>query len=145
MRPQGPRPKEYAEGHLYYYIWLILINRFFTTVLDDESPSLNVIIKADVDGTLEAILEVLDTYESEECPLDIIHYGVGPITPTDVELAKTFNCVIYTFNVPLPNHLQPVVEENQIEVKKHNVIYKLIEDFKEDINKRYQRLYSGKY
>lgn len=116
VKREGPRQPEYVENN--------------------EHPSLNVIVRADVDGTLEAILEILDTYDSPECKLDIVNYAVGAVTPTDIELAKTFKCVIYAFNVSIPQNLKPLVEENNIPVKHHNVIYKLIEDFKDDINSR---------
>ncbi|XP_030745946.1 translation initiation factor IF-2, mitochondrial isoform X3 [Sitophilus oryzae] len=117
VKREGPRQPEYVENN--------------------EHPSLNVIVRADVDGTLEAILEILDTYDSPECKLDIVNYAVGAVTPTDIELAKTFKCVIYAFNVSIPQNLKPLVEENNIPVKHHNVIYKLIEDFKDDINSRW--------
>lgn len=48
---------------------------------------------ADVDGSLEAILDTMDTYNSVKCELDLVHYGVGNITETDVELAESFNGV----------------------------------------------------
>ncbi|XP_066142898.1 translation initiation factor IF-2, mitochondrial isoform X2 [Euwallacea fornicatus] len=120
MRRQGPRQKEIAE--------------------DDGSPSINVIVKADVVGTLEAILETLDTYESDLCPLDIVNYGVGPLTQTDIELAKAFNCVVYAFNIPMPHSLKSIVMEDGIDVREHNVIYKLIEDFKKEVNTRLPKI-----
>ncbi|CAH1126569.1 unnamed protein product [Ceutorhynchus assimilis] len=116
MKQEGPRKPEIDE--------------------DNGTPSLNVIVRADVDGTLEAILETLDTYESEDVRLDIVNYGVGPATQTDIELAKAFNCVIYAFNVPLPSNIRPLIVENGVTLKEHNVIYKLIEDFKNEINSR---------
>ncbi|KAL1513124.1 hypothetical protein ABEB36_002584 [Hypothenemus hampei] len=107
------------------------------TIEKDGLPSINVIIKADVDGTLEAILETLDTYEEQDCPLDIVHYGVGPVTQADIDLAKTFNCVIYTFNVEVSNSAKSLVkQEEEIDIRQHNVIYKLIDDFREEVNKR---------
>lgn len=63
----------------------------FFLVDDSGIPSLNIILKADVDGTLEAILNTLDTYESEKCKMDLVNYGVGSITETDIELAQTFD------------------------------------------------------
>lgn len=91
------------------------------------------VIKADVDGTLEAILNTLDTYDSEQCKLDLVHYGVGAITENDIELAETFNGVIYAFNVEFPKSLRAKVN---VPVKEHNIIYKLVEDIKEELNKR---------
>ncbi|XP_072389075.1 translation initiation factor IF-2, mitochondrial [Diabrotica undecimpunctata] len=114
IRPDGPRKPEIQD--------------------DDGTPSLNIILRADVDGTLEAILNVLDTYTSESCKMDLVHYGVGQITETDIELAETFKGVIYAFNVSLPPNLSKLSEN--VRIKNHNVIYKLIDDVKEELNSR---------
>lgn len=104
--------------------------------LGDSHPTLNLIVKADVDGTLEAILDTLDTYESTDCKMELVHYGVGPVTPNDVELAETFNAVIYVFNTECTPSLEEELAKAGIALKRHNVIYKLIDDVKEEINKR---------
>lgn len=58
----------------------------------DTFPKVNVIIKGDVLGSVEAILDVLDTYGDEKrCRLSVVHYGVGQVTETDLDLAKTFD------------------------------------------------------
>lgn len=113
LKPEGPRKPEWQ---------------------DDDFPSLNVILRADVDGTLEAILNTLDTYDSESCKMDLVHYGVGSITETDIELAETFKGVIYAFNVDLPLNLKS--RAAKVPIKHHNVIYKLIDDIKEELNSR---------
>lgn len=60
--------------------------------LDDGTLKVNVIVKGDVGGSVEAILDVLDTYSDEQrCRLNLIHYGVGNVTENDVELAEVFN------------------------------------------------------
>ena len=59
---------------------------------DDGVPRLNVIIKADVAGTAEAILDVFDTYgDDERCHFDVVHYGIGPPTESEVNLAQAFD------------------------------------------------------
>lgn len=94
---------------------------------------MNLVIKADVDGTLEAILDTLSTYNSSLCKLDLVNFGVGAVTENDVDLAETFNGVIYAFNVECPKSL---VEKTNIPIKEHNIIYKLIDDVKDELNKR---------
>lgn len=108
----------------------------FLFVDDNRSCTINLIVKADVDGTLEALLDTLDTYESTECKMDLVHYGVGSVIPTDVELAETFNAIIYAFNVDVPPNLKKSIEESNVVIKHFNVIYKLIDDIKEEINSR---------
>lgn len=59
---------------------------------DDEMPKLNVVVKGDVAGSVEAILDVFNTYGSDDkCQLSVVHYGVGPITETDLEMADAFD------------------------------------------------------
>lgn len=58
----------------------------------DETPKLNVVIKGDVVGSVEAILDVFNTYGSDDkCQLSIVHYGVGAVTESDLEMADAFN------------------------------------------------------
>lgn len=102
----------------------------------DPRPKLNVIVKADVHGSVEAILDVLDTYDcSDVCKLSIVHYGVGPVVEGDIELAKTFNAVIYSFSLPLLKK-----KLSDIVIKEFNIIYRLIEDVIQEINKRLPEL-----
>lgn len=65
--------------------------------------------------------------------MDMVNYGVGAVTETDIELAEAFNGVIYAFNVECSKSL---TEKTNVPIKKHNIIYKLVEDVKEELNKR---------
>lgn len=94
------------------------------------------ILKTDVDGTLEAIVDVLSTYNSENCKLDVVNFGVGAVTQSEVELAEVFNAVIYAFNVDVVPSLKNNMDSIKVPIKYHNVIYKLIDDIKEEINQR---------
>lgn len=110
-RRVGPRPKEYIE--------------------DNSVPRINVIIKGDVTGSVEAILDVLETYhENEQVRLDIVHYGVGDVTENDIELANTFNAIIYAFSVKTPKLSLP----KNVKVKEVDIIYRLVDHLKEEIN-----------
>ncbi|XP_060648590.1 translation initiation factor IF-2, mitochondrial isoform X1 [Drosophila nasuta] len=98
---------------------------------NDGCPRVSVIIKGDVHGSVEAILDVLETYNSNDhCRLDIVHYGVGNVTEGDLELAKAFNAIIYAFSVETP---QPKFTKG-VTVKSCNVIYRLIDDLKEQLS-----------
>lgn len=112
------------------------VKEHFFILDDDGTPTLNLILKADVDGTLEALLDTLDTYDSKDCKLDLVHYGVGPVVPNDIELAQLFDAVVYAFNVDVAPNLKETVEQADVPVKQFNVIYKLIDDVKEEINGR---------
>ncbi|RLU22905.1 hypothetical protein DMN91_005183 [Ooceraea biroi] len=105
--------------------------------LSDTTPKFNVIIKGDVAGSVEAILDVFNTYGSDDkCTLSVVHYDVGPVTETDLELAEAFGAIIYHFNVGISKALQQEATKKEISIRPHNVIYKLIDDVKEEINKK---------
>lgn len=115
MKRKGPREKEYIDT--------------------DTGPKLSVVIKGDVDGSVEAILDVLETYGNDKCKLDVVHYGVGPVTKNDVILAKTFNGIVYTFNTGILPDTKEEIKSQKVVTKSFNVIYKLIDDIKSEMGK----------
>ncbi|XP_022836371.1 translation initiation factor IF-2, mitochondrial-like, partial [Spodoptera litura] len=103
----------------------------------DTHPTLTVIVKGDVDGSVEAILDILETYdEHDRVKLDLVHFGVGPVTPNDLETAEVFKAVIYAFNVDCPPALTVEAKKKKIPIKLHNIIYRLVDDVKEEISAR---------
>lgn len=99
---------------------------------EDGLPKVNIILKGDVHGSVEAILDVLDTYDNtDKCHLNMVHYGVGEIAEGDIELAKVFNSIIYAFNINIPKKIPAGVE-----IRQFNVIYRLFENVQQEINKR---------
>ncbi|GAB0094134.1 translation initiation factor IF-2, mitochondrial [Sergentomyia squamirostris] len=99
---------------------------------DDGFPCVNMILKGDVHGSMEAILNVLDTYDDfENCRLNIVHYGVGNVSEGDVELSQTFNAIIYAFSVD-----STVALKAKAKVRNFNVIYHLINDLKDEISSK---------
>lgn len=95
-------------------------------------PRVNIILKGDVHGSVEAILDVLESYTSNDrCRLDVIHYGVGNITEGDIELAKAFNAIIYAFSVD-----SMLKGPKEVTIRKYDVIYHLIDDLKEVISSK---------
>ncbi|XP_075060135.1 translation initiation factor IF-2, mitochondrial isoform X3 [Mixophyes fleayi] len=102
-----------------------------------EKPTVPLIIKGDVDGSVEAILNVIDTYDAEEeCDLDLIHFGVGDISESDIVLAETFKGCVYGFNVNANKSIQQLAAKKDIPIKLHKVIYHLIEDLKEELSSK---------
>ncbi|NXK93356.1 IF2M factor, partial [Formicarius rufipectus] len=102
-----------------------------------DENTLSLIVKGDVDGSVEAILNILDSYDCEdECKLDIVHFGMGDITENDLSLAEAFNGVIYGFSVKANESIKKLADKKGIKIKLHNIIYKLIDDLKEELNSR---------
>ncbi|XP_075151259.1 mitochondrial translation initiation factor 2 [Haematobia irritans] len=102
------------------------------TTEDDGIPRVSVIVKGDVHGSVEAILDVLETYNGhDKCRLDVVHYGVGNVTESDVELAKSFNAIIYAFSIDPPTKVA-----SDVSIRMCNIIYRLIDDLKEEISNK---------
>nr|XP_019575176.1 PREDICTED: translation initiation factor IF-2, mitochondrial isoform X1 [Rhinolophus sinicus]XP_019575184.1 PREDICTED: translation initiation factor IF-2, mitochondrial isoform X1 [Rhinolophus sinicus]XP_019575194.1 PREDICTED: translation initiation factor IF-2, mitochondrial isoform X1 [Rhinolophus sinicus]XP_019575202.1 PREDICTED: translation initiation factor IF-2, mitochondrial isoform X1 [Rhinolophus sinicus]XP_019575212.1 PREDICTED: translation initiation factor IF-2, mitochondrial iso len=102
-----------------------------------DSNVLPIIIKGDVDGSVEAILNIMDTYDaSHECELELVHFGVGDISENDVNLAETFHGVIYGFNVNAGNVIQQSAAKKGVKIKLHKIIYRLIEDLQGELSSR---------
>ncbi|XP_052767315.1 translation initiation factor IF-2-like isoform X2 [Mya arenaria] len=93
-----------------------------------------IIIKGDVSGSVEAIVDSLQTFNSDLCELDIVHYGVGNVTQGDLDLAAVANADIYAFN--LDPAASKMGEESAIRIRHHNVIYHLFAELIESINKK---------
>ncbi|XP_005112351.1 translation initiation factor IF-2, mitochondrial [Aplysia californica] len=107
---------------------------------ESDDPQFSLILKGDVDGSVEAILDTLDTYRSKKCRLDIIHFGVGNITESDVEMASAFKGEIYAFNVEVPSKVMELAKGKGVKIRQHNVIYRLFDDLKEGINAKLPKL-----
>ncbi|XP_043368253.1 translation initiation factor IF-2, mitochondrial isoform X2 [Dermochelys coriacea] len=104
---------------------------------ESDRNVLPVIVKGDVDGSIEAILNILDSYNAnDECELDVIHFGVGDITENDINLAETFQGVIYGFSVNANKSIQQLAAKKGIKIKLHNIVYHLIEDLKDELSSK---------
>ncbi|XP_036604893.1 translation initiation factor IF-2, mitochondrial isoform X2 [Trichosurus vulpecula] len=98
---------------------------------------LPIIIKGDVDGSVEAILNIIDTYDAtDECKLELIHFGVGDINENDINLAETFNGVVYGFSVNASKVIQQLAVKKRVRIKLHNIIYRLVEDLQEELSSK---------
>ena len=91
---------------------------------------LNVIIKGDVDGSVEALSDSLQKLSTEEIVVRVIHKGVGQITESDVTLANASDAIIIGFNVRPSLQAQRLAENESIEIKMYSVIYKAIDEVK---------------
>jgi translation initiation factor IF-2 len=100
----------------------------FEQIQRGETATLNIVLKADVQGSLEACTESLKKLEREEVKLSIVHRGVGGITENDVQLAKASNATIIGFNVRPDKRSREMAEVEGVEIRTYEIIYKLIEE-----------------
>ena len=106
------------------------LDNMFENMTAMDKKSLNVVIKADVRGSLEAIQSALLDLGNDEVLVNIVSGGVGGITETDINLAVTSSAVVFGFNVRADNAARAVVESEAVDLRYYNVIYDLIDDVK---------------
>ncbi len=100
----------------------------FEQIQRGETATLNLILKTDVRGSLEAVTESLRKLERDDVKLSFVHRGVGGITESDVELAQASNATIIGFNVRPDRRAREMAANANVEVRTYEVIYKLLED-----------------
>jgi translation initiation factor IF-2 len=97
---------------------------------DENVSELPVIVKADVQGSSEAIVQALEKVGNEEVRVRVIHYGVGAITETDVGLAEASGCPVIGFNVRANAPARNAANQKGVEIRYYSVIYDLVDDVK---------------
>lgn len=107
-----------------------LENMFANMGNDEETQQLNVIIKADVQGSLEALNKSLTDFATEEVEVKVISSGVGGIKETDVSLAAASNAIIIGFNVRADSASRKLAEKEAVDIRYYSVIYEAIEEVK---------------
>ena len=106
------------------------LENLFENMGKEEVKTLNVVVKADVQGSLEAITGALQELGNEEVEVQIISAGVGGITESDINLAMTSESVVFGFNVRATPAAKKLVEQEDIDMRYYSVIYNLIDDVK---------------
>ncbi|MCB1675767.1 MAG: translation initiation factor IF-2 [Halioglobus sp.] len=107
------------------------LDNMFESMTAGEKKTLNVVVKADVRGSLEAIQAALLDLGNEEVQVNIVSGGVGGITETDVNLAMTSSAVVFGFNVRADGAARRLIENEGVDLRYYNVIYDLIDDVKQ--------------
>ena len=106
----------------------VTLETLFSTMEDAEVKELNLVIKADVQGSIEALQDSLDKMDQSEVRINTIHSAVGAITETDVTLADASNAIIIGFGVRPDAKAKAAAEREGVEIRCYSVIYKAIED-----------------
>ncbi|MFA6568442.1 MAG: translation initiation factor IF-2 [Victivallales bacterium] len=96
-----------------------------------QKQTLSIIIKADVQGSVEAIAESLKKFPSEKIQIDILHSGIGAITENDVLLAAASSAIVVGFHVRVNPGVNSLAKKQQVEIRLYSIIYELIEDLKD--------------
>lgn len=106
----------------------VSLEDLFDQIKDGEVKDLNIVIKADVRGSIEAVKQSLEKLSIEEVKVNVIHSGVGGINENDVMLASASNAIIIGFNVRPTNQAIELSKSEEVEIKTYRIIYNAIED-----------------
>tara|TARA_Y100000385_G_scaffold150536_1_gene156095 strand:- start:1336 stop:3681 length:2346 start_codon:yes stop_codon:yes gene_type:complete len=99
-------------------------------IKEGDVNNLNIIIKADSDGSIEALIQSLEKINNEEVGVDIVHKGVGNVTESDVLLAQASKAVVIGFGVQVPSNTRLLANQSNVEIRAYNIIYQVVEDVK---------------
>ncbi len=106
----------------------VSLDDLFERIEEGKTVDLNLIIKADVQGSIEALVDAFEKMDQSEVKINIVHSAVGGITETDVTLATASEAIIIGFNVRPTGKSRSMAEKEKVDIRLYNVIYKAIED-----------------
>ena len=106
----------------------VSLEDLFSRIAEGSIKDLNIIVKADVQGSAEAVSQSLNKISNDEVQVKVIHQGVGAIQKSDVMLASAANAIIIGFNVRPDNTAREAAEKENVDIKLYRIIYNAIED-----------------
>jgi translation initiation factor IF-2 len=107
------------------------LESLFDSMAENQRKNLQIVLKSDVQGSLEALTTSLGEIKSDKITLDILHGAVGPITESDVLLSSASNAVIVGFSVKVENGAAQAAKREGVQIKLYSIIYELIDQIKE--------------
>ncbi|MCV2401555.1 translation initiation factor IF-2 [Marinomonas sp. C2222] len=110
------------------------LENLFSEMGKDEIRTLNVVLKADVRGSLEALIKSLTDLNTDEVQVNVVSSGVGGITETDATLALASDAVIFGFNVRADSSAKQFIERESVDLRYYSVIYNIIDDVKQALS-----------
>ena len=123
----------------------VTLDTFMNRVQEGALKNLNIILKADTMGSVEALKSALLAIRNEEAKVNIVHSATGAVTESDVVLAQTTNSVIISFNQKTNAKVQSIADNLKIEIKEYNIIYDVIDDITNAVNGMLSVKYEEKY
>jgi translation initiation factor IF-2 len=102
----------------------------------NELSELNVVVKADVQGSLTSVIDSIKGLDTEEVAVRVVSSGVGVINENDIHTATSSKAIIYGFNVTLPTSVKNIVSRDRVSVRLYTIIYELIDDVKKELETR---------
>jgi translation initiation factor IF-2 len=109
------------------------LEKLYEQLQEREVKALNLIIKADVHGSIEALADSLTKLSNDEVKISVIHSATGTLTESDISLAKVSDAIIIGFNIRPTSKIQALAHEERLDIRFYNVIYNVIKDIKNAI------------
>lgn len=129
-RQVAERIKAQGRAHMIQQHNKVSLDDLYSQIQEGKMKELNIIIKADVQGSVEAVKQSLEKLSNEEVRIRTIHGGVGTITESDVQLASASGAIIIGFNVRPETTTKAMAEREQVDIRLYRVIYNAIDDIK---------------
>jgi translation initiation factor IF-2 len=126
-RIQKQRSKELAKTSR------LSLEKLYEQMQENEVKALNLIIKADVHGSIEALSDALTKLSNEEVRINVIHSATGALNESDISLAAVSDAIIIGFNVRPSSKIQTLASEENVDIRFYNIIYNIIKDIKSAI------------
>lgn len=101
---------------------------------NNQVQELNVLIKADVQGSLTSVIDSLKALDTEEVAIRVVGSGIGAVNDNDVHLAQSSSAIIYGFNIAIPGNIRQIASRDKVSVRLYKVIYELIDDAKAELS-----------
>ncbi|HVS58993.1 MAG TPA: translation initiation factor IF-2 [Candidatus Saccharimonadales bacterium] len=101
----------------------------------NQVQELNIVIKADVQGSLTSVIDSLKALDTDEVAVRVVGSGVGTLNENDINLAHTSSAIVYGFNVTMPGNIKQQAARDKVPVRLYKVIYELIDDAREELSK----------
>ena len=126
----------------------VTLDDVFNRIAEGQIKGLNIIVKADVQGSVEAVRQAMEKLSNDEVRVNVIHAAAGAITETDIMLADSSNAIIIGFNVRPDSNAKQVAEKSGVDIKLYRIIYEAIEDVEKALKgmlaPKYKETYMGK-
>jgi len=119
----------------------VTLDNLFARIKEGETKELKMVIKADVQGSVEAIIDSLNKLGTEEIKVNVIHSAAGAVTETDIMLASASDAIVIGFSVRAPQKVQELAEAEKVDLRFYDVIYQLVGDVKDAMEGMLEPIY----
>jgi translation initiation factor IF-2 len=123
----------------------VTLDNLFSRIKEGETKELRVVLKADTQGSLEAVIDSLHKLSAEEIKVNIIHGGAGAVTETDVMLASASDAIIIGFNVRAPLKVQELAGTERVDLRFYDVIYQIVAEVKDAMEGMLEPIYKESF